>query len=266
MKDHENFAVLREKLSPRRDNLYLMESVDSTNSYARHLARQGAPDGTVVLADSQSGGRGRLGRDFQSPMGKGLYLSVLWRPNCTPEQLFSLTALAAVAVCRAVERVTGSRPGIKWPNDLVARKKKVGGILTEMEPIPGENRVDYVVLGIGLNVYPAPFDGEVADMAASLSEQLETELSRAELAAALLEELDTLRETVLWQPTLWLEEYRASCLNLGRTVKLLQNGQQTMAVAMNVDEQYGLMVRMIDGSHVMVRSGEVSVRGLYGYV
>lgn len=253
-------------LSAPRENIHVLESVDSTNTYAKRLALEGAPDGTVVLADCQTGGRGRLGRSFQSPEGTGLYLSALWRPECSPEALFPLTALAAVAVCRAVERITEMRPGIKWPNDLVIRRKKVGGILTEMAMEHDSTQVDYVVLGIGINVHTAAFEGEVADMASSLEEQLETEISRPQLAAALVEELDTLRHTVLFQPTLWLEEYREACLNLGRTVQLIQGEKRTMAVAMNVDEQYGLMVRMMDGSHVMVRSGEVSVRGLYGYV
>lgn len=266
MNSYEELLSLTEHLSAPREHIHILESVDSTNSYAMTLAHHGVPDGTVVLADSQNRGRGRLGRTFQSPGGAGLYLSILWRPHCPPQQLFPLTALAAVAVCRAVERVAGIRPGIKWPNDLVMRKKKVGGILTEMTMEQESGLVDAVVLGIGLNVHPAPFDDEVAEIASSLSQQMESEISRAVLAAALIEELDILRETVLWQPALWLEEYRAACLNLGRTVKLLQNGEMTMAVAMDVDEQYGLMVRMMDGSHVMIRSGEVSVRGLYGYV
>lgn len=255
-----------ETLTAVRDNVHVLESADSTNSHAAALARSGAPDGTVVIADSQSGGRGRLGRVFQSPKGKGLYLSILWRPDCQPQQLFPLTALAAVAVCRAVERVTGTRPGIKWPNDLVLGKKKVGGILTEMAADPESGLADHVVLGIGINVHQACYDGETAQLASSLDEQLGIEISRTALAAALLEELDTLRHRILFQPALWLEEYRSACLNLGRTVQLIQNGERTLAVAMDVDGEYGLMVRMMDGSHVMIRSGEVSVRGLYGYV
>ena len=253
-----------ETLEIYAERICLLEEVSSTNDYARSLAQQGAADGTVVIAACQSGGKGRMGRSFQSPAGKGLYLSILWRPDCAPSRLFPLTALAAVAVCRAVKQITGYELGIKWPNDLVAEKKKVGGILTEMA-CSGE-KVEYVVLGIGLNVHPAAFPDELADMAASLEEQLSTKISRAALAAALLRQLDTLRWEVLPQPTLWLEAYRAACLNLGRTVKLTQNGETAMAIAMAVDEQYGLMVRMMDGSHVVIRSGEVSVRGLYGYV
>lgn len=247
-----------------REQIYVLETTESTNQYTRDLAAQGAPDGTVVLAESQSSGRGRMGRDFQSPAGKGLYLSILWRPDCTPQQLFPLTALAAVAVCRAVERVSGARPGIKWPNDVVLGKKKLGGILTELEC--RSDQIEYVVLGIGLNVHPAVYEDDVAQIATSLENELGQPVSRRALCEALLEELDTLRHEVLFQPELWLEEYRAACVNLGRTVQLIRGEERTMGIAMNVDGQYGLMVRLLDGSHVMVRSGEVSVRGLYGYV
>lgn len=253
-------------LTQGRENIHVLETVDSTNTYAKRLALEGAPDGTVVLADSQSGGRGRLGREFCSPAGKGLYLSVLWRPECSPEALFPLTALAAVAAVRAIERITQMRPGIKWPNDLVVRRKKVGGILTEMAMEQGGDRVDYVVLGIGINVHPAAFDGDVAEVAASLEEQWGIEISLQELAAALIGELDILRREILFRPSLWLEEYRSSCLNLGRTVQLIQDGERVMGVATEVDEQFGLLVRLLDGSHVMVRSGEVSLRGMYGYI
>jgi BirA family biotin operon repressor/biotin-[acetyl-CoA-carboxylase] ligase len=255
-------------LTAPREQIHVLDTVDSTNNACKRLALEGAPDGTVVTADCQSGGRGRAGRSFASPAGKGLYLSVLWRPACAPEKLLPLTALSAVAACRAVERVTGTRPGIKWPNDLVLGKRKICGILTEMSMEGDSDRVDYVIVGIGINVHQTAedFAGELADKAASLDMQLETTVQRPHLAAALIEELDVLRREVMDQPKLWLEEYRASCLNIGRTVQLIRGGERERAVAMGVDEAYGLIVHRIDGSHAVIRSGEVSVRGLYGYV
>ncbi|MFR6395143.1 MAG: biotin--[acetyl-CoA-carboxylase] ligase [Oscillospiraceae bacterium] len=124
-----------------------------------------------MLADCQTAGRGPPGRSFQSPAGKGLFFSVLWRPDCAPEKLLSLTALSAVAVCRTVQRVTGVRPQIKWPNDLVLGGRKLAGILTEMSLEGESGHVSHVVVGIGINVHQQPedFTGEVADIATSLT-------------------------------------------------------------------------------------------------
>ena len=260
-------AAVDSYLAAPRAHFCVLAQVDSTNSQCRRLAAQGAPDGTAVLADCQSAGRGRRGRSFQSPPGLGLYLSVLWRPQCTPEMLLPLTSLAAVAACRAVERVAAARPQIKWPNDLVLRGRKLAGMLTELAVEGESGMVDSVVLGIGLNVHQrqADFAGEVADIATSLDMALGGHFSRSALAAALLEELDTLRREVLFQPSLWLEEYRRGCVNIGQTVQLLREGACQTVTALTVDGQYGLVVRHQDGHEEIVRAGEVSVRGLYGY-
>lgn len=227
----------------------------------------GAPDGTAVLADCQTAGRGRRGRSFQSPAGKGLFFSILWRPDCAPEELLPLTALSAVAVCRAIQRVTGVRPQIKWPNDLVLGGRKLAGILTEMSLEGESGHVSHVVVGIGINVHQQPedFAGEVADIATSLDLSLDGRVCRAQLAAALLEEMDYLRREVLFAPERWLADYRAACLNIGRTVCLLRGDTRETVQALRIDEQYGLVVRHEDGTEETVRSGEVSVRGLYGY-
>ena len=114
---------------PWRDTLYWYDTIDSTNNRAKELAREGAPHGTVVTSGCQTAGRGRMGRSFHSPEGLGIYLSVILRPNCPPDQLMHLTSCAAVAMCDAVQKVSGLRPGIKWVNDLILNKKKLGGIL-----------------------------------------------------------------------------------------------------------------------------------------
>ena len=162
--------TVEQYLHRTRENLHVLETVDSTNSFCRRLALEGAPDGTAVLADCQTAGRGRRGRSFQSPAGKGLFFSILWRPDCAPEELLPLTALSAVAVCRAIQRVTGVRPQIKWPNDLVLGGRKLAGILTEMSLEGESGHVSHVVVGIGINVHQQPedFAGEVADIATSL--------------------------------------------------------------------------------------------------
>ena len=178
-----------------------------------------------------------------------------------------LTALSAVAVCRAVQRVTGVRPQIKWPNDLVLGGRKLAGILTEMSLEGESGHVSHVVVGIGINVHQQPedFAGEVADIATSLDLSLGGRVCRAQLAAALLEEMDYLRREVLFAPEGWLADYRAACLNIGRTVRLLRGDTRETVQALRIDEQYGLVVRHEDGTEETVRSGEVSVRGLYGY-
>lgn len=254
-------------LTEQRENWQVLESVDSTNSACRRLALEGAPDGTVVLADCQTAGRGRRGRSFQSPAGKGLFFSILWRPDCAPERLLPLTALSAVAACQAIRRVTGAEVQIKWPNDLVLSGRKLAGILTEMALEGESGHVSHVVVGIGINVHQRPedFGGEVADIATSLDLALGKNICRAQLAAALLEEMDLLRREVLFAPEKWLADYRAACLSIGRTVQLIRGESRERVQALAVDEQYGLVVRHQDGTEETVRSGEVSVRGLYGY-
>lgn len=250
-----------------RDDFRVLSETDSTNSACRRLALEGAPDGTVVLADCQTAGRGRRGRSFQSPAGKGLFFSILWRPDCAPEQLLPLTALSAVAVCRAIRQVCGAQAQIKWPNDLVHSGRKLAGILTEMALEGESGHVSHVVVGIGVNVHQrlTDFDGEVAQIATSLDLALGGSVCRAQLAAALLEEMDILRREVLFAPEKWLAEYRAACLNIGKTVQLIWGEEREPAQALAVDDRYGLVVRHRDGRVETLRSGEVSVRGLYGY-
>ena len=252
-------------LTQPRPNWQVFECVDSTNLVCKRWALENAPEGSVAIAHCQTAGRGRLGRSFQSEAGLGLYLSILWRPHCSAETLMTLPALGAVAAVRAVERVCGLRCAIKWPNDLVANGRKIAGILTESVVLGSETAV---VLGIGINVSheSEDFAGEVRDIAASLEMVTGHPVSRSALAAALMEELDALRAEALARPELWLEAYRANCLTAGREVRVIRGDTARSALALDVDEGYGLRMRYGDGSEETVRSGEVSVRGLYGYV
>lgn len=246
-----------------RPHLKRLETTTSTNDVCKQLARDGAPDGAAVIARHQTAGRGRLGRSFQSPAGLGLYLSILWRPGCAPERLLPLTALVAVAAAKAVEQVCGIGVAIKWPNDLVVQGKKLSGILTE-SALTSDGRVDYVVAGIGINCHqrPTDFDGDVAHIATSLDMATGNYVNQDALAEALLFQLDVLRGEILFAPEKWLAEYRARCITLGKTVKIVQTGQTV--TALDIDGQYGLVVED-NGQKITYRSGEVSVRGLYGY-
>ena len=181
--------------------ILFFDTLDSTNTYAKQAALAGGENGLVILAGQQTGGRGRSGRSFQSPPGKGLYLTALLRPTAAPAAVLPVTALAAVAACRAIERICGLRPGIKSTNDLVLDTRKLVGILTEMG-VEGETGVlQYVAVGIGINLNQtqADFSGAVADMATSLRMVLGRTISRAELAVALMEELDRLYAALLTQ-------------------------------------------------------------------
>lgn len=242
-------------------------SIDSTNAYLKRIAADGAPDGTVAVAAEQTAGRGRRGRVFQSAAGKGVYLSVLLRPQPTPEQLMPLTGLCAVAMCDAVELVSGIRPQIKWTNDLLLNGKKLGGILTELGMENGT--ISYVIIGIGINVsqQKEDFEGEVADLATSLERELGREVSKDELAAAMIAALDTLYDDLKRGSTAeYVERYRRDCVTLGKEVQLLWQDVREKVFALDVDEQFGLVVRRENGTIETVRTGEVSVRGLYGYV
>lgn len=244
--------------------LRCFREIDSTNSYLKREVLSGAPHGTVAVADCQSAGRGRLGRAFLSPAGKGIYLSVLFRPQLPPEKLTSCTGMAAVAVCRAVESVCGARPQIKWTNDLVLGGGKLCGILAETVLAPEGTGL---IIGVGINVDHCreDFGPEVGKLATSLALEGYA-VSRPALAAALIRELYRLENDLGGDTAPWVAEYRRRCVNLGKEVRLLWTEGCERAEALDVDDTFGLVVRRRDGSLYTVRTGEVSVRGLYGYV
>ena len=245
-----------------------LPTVDSTSSEVKRRAAAGAPEGLAVLAGEQTRGRGRRGNAFQSLAGKGLYCSVLLRPDLPPAELSQLTAWSAVAVCRALEACCGVQAQIKWTNDILLGGRKLGGILTELE-FEGETlRSSHVILGIGLNVSqsPADFGPDLAPIATSLLQELGRPVRRAELAAALLRALDGMYAGFPGERDRWLEAYRRRCATLGRQVCLLEGGERVPAFAEGLDGDFALLCRMEDGSLRRVAAGEVSVRGLMGYV
>lgn len=263
MQDHLTEREIRGCLTMECPELACFELIDSTNSFLKREAVSGAPHGSVAVANCQSAGRGRLGRSFQSPPDKGIYLSVLLRPNLPGEVLMCATGLAAVAVSRAVERTAHARVGIKWTNDLILGGRKLAGILAETVIIGGEIAL---VIGVGVNVYHSreDFQGEVADIATSLAIE-GFSVGRAALAAAMIEELYALGNALGGEIGGYLEEYRRRCVTLGREVRLMWSEEQSRATALDIDEQFGLVVRLENGTVTTVRTGEVSVRGLYGY-
>ena len=253
---------------PWQDSLLWFDTIDSTNTRAKELAVQGAPQGTVLIADHQTGGRGRLGRSFHSPAGTGIYMSLILRPNCHPAQLMHLTCAAAVAACEAVEAACGIRPGIKWTNDLVYGRKKLAGILTELGLSPA-GTVSYAVIGIGINCCQTheDFPPELRDMAGSLHTVTGQKVDRIQVAARLLDALYRMNETLLTDISGIMDRYRAQCITLGKEISLVKaDGSVRHGTALDVDEAGGLVVAFGDGTQETVTSGEVSVRGMYGYV
>lgn len=249
-------------------HLEVLPTVDSTNNYLKvHGAH--LPDGSTVIANEQTGGRGRQGRTFQSPKDTGIYLSALVRPDLPPAEALNFTAYVAVAICEGIEAATGLRPGIKWTNDIVLGRRKVCGILTEMS-IEGESGLlQSIVTGIGVNVNQqlTDFPAELRDIAGSLAMAAGHPIRRGRLAAELVNALD--RMYTVWQSGGgdYLERYRSACLTTGKEVKLIRaDGSVQDAFAEAVDEDFGLIVRYPDGHREKVTSGEVSVRGLWGYV
>ena len=251
---------------PWRDTLYWYDTIDSTNTRAKELAKDGAPAGTVLIAGNQTGGRGRMGRSFSSPEGMGVYLSVILRPGCKAEELMHLTCAAAVAACKAVESASGIFPGIKWINDLVCGKEKLGGILTEMS-VNTNGFVDWAVVGIGINCCQkkADFPTELQSMATSLLLQTGKPCPPALLAARLTEALYEIN-AILFERQQIMDIYRQHCVTLGQKVLVVRGEESAYGTALDLDQDGGLLVRFTDGTEKVVSSGEVSIRGMYGYV
>ena len=249
-------------------HLQVYSEVGSTNTLLKQMAAEGAAAGTVLIADRQTAGRGRLGRSFLSPGGVGVYLSALIRPNCAPTALMHLTCAVAVAMCDAVENAFGFRPGIKWTNDLVVGSKKLGGILTELGLDPKTGMVDHAILGIGINCgqIETDFDESIRSMATSVRMVTGREASRERLIAGMVKALEAMDKALLTSPAAILERYRADCITLGQDVSILRGDEVRHARALDIDAEGGLIVRYDSGETGTVTSGEVSVRGLYGYI
>lgn len=249
---------------PWRELIQVHETLDSTNTLAKELARQGAAAGTVVIAQRQSAGRGRLGRSFHSPGDTGLYFSLILHPHCTADKLMHLTCAAAVAACDGVQRTCGLRPGIKWINDLTLDGKKLGGILTELS-FGSDGTVSSAVIGIGINVKPQAFPDELQHIACSLSDFVpQPDISL--LAANLMAALEEMSRSLLSDQAGIMERYRQDCITTGKQVRVISPECTRTGLAETVNDDGSLQVLFEDGQRKAVNSGEVSVRGLWDYI
>ncbi len=253
---------------PWQHLVQVLDTVDSTNNVVKKLSAEGAPQGTIVISDCQTAGRGRLGRQFASPKGVGVYLSLLLRPQVPPHQLLHLTAVSAVATVKAVEKTCGIQPGIKWTNDLVVGKEKLAGILTEMSLEAESGTVNYAVIGIGTNCnhQKSHFPPEVQPMATSLLLQTHQEVDRNQYAANLVEQLYQITQSMFDEKAQLMTQYAQMCITVGQAVKVVRGAEVAFATALGIDLDGGLLVRYDSGEEAVVNSGEVSVRGMYGYL
>ena len=252
---------------PWEDKLYYFDTIGSTNDEVRKMAKQGAAHGTVLIAGHQTDGHGRRGRSFHSPAGSGIYMSVLLRPNCIPTELMHLTCAVAVAMCDAVEHAVGFRPGIKWTNDLVCGKRKVGGILSELG-FTNQGLVDYAIIGIGINCTQTELDfpEDIRSIAASLAMVSQTHVETDVVAAAMIHALQKMDSQLLSAKAQILAQYKKDCITLGQEIVLLRGDGKRYGIARDIDPDGGLVVEFQSGTLEVVSSGEVSVRGMYGYV
>ena len=248
------------------ENCIYLESVDSTNNYAKRIAEDGTPSGTLVVADEQTGGKGRRGRSWSTPKGSNIAMTLLLRPRFRPEHASRMTLLAAMAVTCGICRVTGLDAGIKWPNDVVVNGHKVCGILTEMNT--EVDYINYVVIGIGINVNQKEFPEEIRETATSLALELGHPVRRTLLINGVMcafeEYYRIYRETL--DMSRLKEIYDQELVNVEREVKVLAPGGDYTGISHGINNQGELIVELSDGTIREVNSGEVSVRGIYGYV
>jgi len=232
-------------------------SVGSTNEVLKELAVQGAPEGTLVIADEQTAGRGRLGRKWLAPPVTSLLLSLLFRPNLAPSQAQRLTMTCSLAIANAIEGLTGLSVGLKWPNDIFICGKKAGGILTESGMTGG--CLDYVVVGVGLNVNLAVSAlPELSGIATSLSQELGREVSRLELLWRILEGIEA-RYGSLRSGESPHEEWVARLINLGRQVQVTTSQGVLVGWAEGVDADGALILRDPDGQRERILAGDVTL-------
>ncbi len=236
------------------------EAVESTNELAKELARQGAQDGTVVIAEEQTGGKGRLGRNWYSPPGQGIWFSIILRPPIAPVDIPKITIVCAVAVAKTIKDFTGVSAGIKWPNDILINNRKVAGILIEMNA--ETDKVNYLIVGIGINVnldlktIPPGLTGIIT----SLEEQKGGPVTRVGLLAELLNSLDVLyREFIEGNFTPILSVWKEMSVTLNRWVRIDSLNKIDEGIAFDIDNGGALLIMKKDGSMKRILSGEISI-------
>ncbi|MDF2558452.1 MAG: biotin-protein ligase [Bacillales bacterium] len=239
--------------------IHIFHSLESTNKTAKEMAINGHEHGTVIISDSQTSGKGRYGRTFYSPSGSGLYMSFILRAEYLNLPTVPLiTSATAVAVCRAIESVTGKEPKIKWVNDIVLENKKICGILTEAMSNFESGTIDWIIIGIGVNIDTNDFPDELKGIAGSLFSSVSEGTIRNRLAAEIT--------NILLSSNDWLDnpqvytEYKSRQLLFGKKITVIQQNETYEALALDLDEMCNLIVKKEDGTVVALSTGEVSIK------
>lgn len=248
-------------------NMIHFDTINSTNIKAKELASSDVSDGTVVVSEEQTAGRGRLGRTWISPKNKGVWMSIILRPHIDPIYASRVTLVAAAAVFNAMKDL--QIPAlIKWPNDIVLNNKKVCGILTEMSA--ELNRIHYLVIGIGVNVNTDAdeFPEEIKDIATSIKAEINNHIDRKALLAGIINHFEPLYNELVNYNNIAasIDICRNNSIFLGKNVKILKFGKEYIVKALDIDHEGQLIVEHEDGTEEKIFSGEVSMRGLYGYI
>ena len=240
--------------------------IDSTNQYAKRIAEEGAPDGTLIIADEQTAGKGRSGRTWVTPPAEAIAFTLLLRPKLSPDRISMVTLVMGLAVTNAVNSLYGVSAGIKWPNDVVIKGRKLCGILTEMSA--EVRQVNYIVIGVGINANLTSFPEEIREIATSLKLEMGRDINRAELIARVMTEFERLYAEFEAQGDLGavMQEYNELCLNAGSKVRVLDPNGEYTGTSRGINSMGELLVETEDGKMQEVYAGEVSVRGIYGYV
>ena len=259
---NEVYRTLEQKIrksmeqNPLLYALHMLPETDSTNRVAKELAKNGAPEGTLVVAGRQSMGRGRLGRSFFSPEG-GIYMSLVLRPRIAPEQAVLVTTCAAVAVARAIEKICGEAAGIKWVNDIFVNGKKVCGILAEAGFGEEATQPDYIILGIGINVECQSVPEELKGIVGCLEDGKTKSLSKADLISGVWEEFGLLYRNL--STAVYMEEYKKRSILVGKEVTVYSAEGDYKAVVTDIDSA-GHLILNRQGEILKISAGEISVR------
>lgn len=247
-------------------NIQHFAEIDSTNNYAKKIASEGCAHGTVVVADRQTMGRGRIGRQWQSDSADGLWFSIVTRPELEPENIQVITLAASVAVVEAIKETQGIICGIKWPNDIILDGRKLGGILTELSAEPGH--VNYVVVGIGINVNQdlEHFDYEIRQKAVSLKMYDNKPVQRSKLLGSILTSFEKLYKSVLLGKNKdIIDKWSEYSVTIGKEVKVAYRNVEYIGTAQSIAADGRLIVKCKDGVTREISAGEIQVRGLLGY-
>lgn len=263
LKTLETYIHTRNQWAGR--NIVYYDSIDSTNNEAKRLGKEGALHGTLVIAQQQTAGRGRLGRNWDSPKEQAIYMTLLIRPNISPQNASKVTLIAALAAAKGIREVAGMPPQIKWPNDIVIHGKKLCGILTEMN-MESENKF-FLVVGIGINCNRKDFPEELKQTATSLYLETKKEQSREQLIAAVMYAFEQYYSVFIQTENLsnLKQQYECQLVNYNRDVRVLSPDHEYIGTSRGINEEGELLVEDKSGQMHAVRSGEVSLRGIYGY-